>query len=104
MILIVHSNEQMKASTADKKWYKGIALERIREAHVKNGDYFSIEEVDELWKACHFDDPKISCNDIDHKEFQQFKEYCKFYAISILDLDLDDNDKRIDLNFGRHGW
>jgi|6_EtaG_2_1085325.scaffolds.fasta_scaffold01829_4 hypothetical protein len=84
--------------TKDITWYKGIALERIRKAHVSNGDYFSVEEIDELLKGLYFDAPKISVKDVKHEEFQGFKEYCKFYAISILDLDLDDNDG-IKLNF-----
>jgi len=86
------------ASKADIKLYKGVFLERIRQAHVSNGDYFSIEELDELLKDLYFDNKFISTTEVEHEEFQGFKEYCKFYAISILDLDLDDNNE-IKLNF-----
>ena len=83
----------MKATTKDIKFYKGVILIEIHKQLRENGDFFSIEELDNFLKD-YADLTHESCSDLNHFQMQQLKEYSKQFATSIgMGEDCFDNDK-----------
>lgn len=91
-----------KATTKDKKFYKGVLLDKIHTKLVKDKTYISIDELDLFLKA-YADLESISCNDMSHEQMQTLKEYCKQFARSI-GLVIKESKNEVndnDLNFNR---
>jgi hypothetical protein len=83
----------MKATTKDIKFYKGVILIEIHNKLCHDGDFMSIEELDNFLKD-YADLTNESCSDLNHWQMQQLKEYCKQFACSIgMGEDALDNDK-----------
>ena len=81
------------------KFYKGVILVKVHEKLVADGNYLSIDEVDDLLKE--FVDNHKSCSNMDKWELLELCSWSLAFANNIgLDLDWpeDELDKKINLD------
>ena len=90
----------MKPSKAQIKLYKGVFLVRIQTAHHEiYNENLSLIGLDAYLKREILGDENESIGNLDRETFNNFLECVQVMALDRYNLDLDDLDKTIQLNF-----